>query len=123
MLRYWFGSYKTVCPDEYIDMGNIVVSHRFDRNSPSNDKIKCVPKDCVEPINNDGMVYGNMAGDGNLLLIIIGKMLNQVAEMDIIFLELIIADNLFIKLKINVLLNHHLHHLHLLKKLNLNLVI
>ena len=51
---YWFGSYKTVCPDDYIDMGNIVISHRLDRNSPSNDKIKCVPKDCVEPINNDG---------------------------------------------------------------------
>jgi len=51
---HWFGSYKTVCPDDYIDMGNVVVSHRFDRNSPSNDKIKCVPKDCVEPINNSG---------------------------------------------------------------------
>ena len=51
---YWFGSYKYVCPNDYIDMGNIVVSNRRDRNSTINDKIKCVPKDCVEPINNDG---------------------------------------------------------------------
>ena len=51
---YWFGSYKYVCPNDYIDMGNLVVSHKLDGNSPITDKIKCVPKDCVEPINNDG---------------------------------------------------------------------
>ena len=44
-------------------------------------------------------------------------MLNQVVEMDIIFLEQVTADNLFIKLKINVLLNPHLHPHHLQKKL------
>jgi len=52
--RSAFGSYKTVCPDEYIDIGNIVVSNRYDANSLSNDKIKCIPKDCVEPISNNG---------------------------------------------------------------------
>lgn len=51
---YWFGSYKTVCPNDYIDMGNLVISHRIDRNSPSTDNIKCIPKDCVEAIKNTG---------------------------------------------------------------------
>ena len=49
-----FGSYKIVCPDDYIDIGNIVISHRYDPNSVSNSKIKCIPKECVEGINNNG---------------------------------------------------------------------
>ena len=47
-------AYKLVCPEEYIDIGNVAVSHNLDVNSPTNDKIKCIPKDCVEPIGNDG---------------------------------------------------------------------
>ena len=50
---HMFRSYKIVCPEDYIDMGNIVVSD-YDPNSANNDQIKCVPKDCVEPISNGG---------------------------------------------------------------------
>ena len=70
-----FGSAALNCPEGYVDMGNISYSKKFPRqdnksdpnwgkydsndarlSSPFIDEIKCVPKDCVEPITNEG--YG-----------------------------------------------------------------
>jgi len=53
---WWFGSYKIKCPEGYTDMGNIVRSHRKERyyRNINNDGLKCVPKDCVEPLNKSG---------------------------------------------------------------------
>ena len=52
--RYDFGSYGLECPEGYTDMGDITISHDRDGNSHKNHKMKCVPKDCVEPINKTG---------------------------------------------------------------------
>ena len=120
---YWFGSYKTVCPDDYIDMGNIVVSHRLDRNSPSNDKIKCVPKDCVEPINNDGRWF---MGTWRRWQFVINNYWQNAKPSGGNGYNLFRTDNSgqpFYKIKDKCLLNRPIHHLHLLKKLKLNLVI
>jgi len=51
---FWFGSYKSVCPEGYSDMGNIVISHKYDIHSAVNDKIKCVPTDCIEQLTDNG---------------------------------------------------------------------
>ena len=53
----WQGPFNVLCPEGYTDMGNIVVSARWTPNNrwsaPPN-TIKCVPTDCVEPLNNGG---------------------------------------------------------------------
>jgi hypothetical protein len=53
---WWFGSYKMKCPEDYIDMGNIVRSHRMERyyRNINYDGLKCIPKECVEPLNKSG---------------------------------------------------------------------
>ena len=52
--QYRFVIKKIKCPEGYTDMGNIVVSNRYEPNSPTTDKIKCVPTDCVEPLRSSG---------------------------------------------------------------------
>ena len=57
---WWdIGSYKLVCPEGYTDMGNIERSGRHESyryNRPLDTyKLKCVPKDCVEPISTQGI--------------------------------------------------------------------
>ena len=55
-----FGTYAIQCPEGYTDMGNISRSIKFPRpdgarfNSPYVDKIKCVPKDCIEQLSDPG---------------------------------------------------------------------
>ena len=52
----WFGSYKLTCPEGYTDMGNITRSiyHETYTKNLNDYNLKCVPKDCVEPIVNKG---------------------------------------------------------------------
>ena len=50
---YKMGPYNVKCPEGYVDMGNIEITS-YIQNSPNTDKIKCVPKDCVEPLKSGG---------------------------------------------------------------------
>ena len=53
---WWFGSYKMTCPEGYTDMGNIVRSYRMEHygSNINNYGLKCVPKECVEPLTASG---------------------------------------------------------------------
>jgi hypothetical protein len=50
--RFWLNHYRLKCPEGYTSMGDLTIANKFDMRHTAfeNDKLKCVPIDCIEPV-------------------------------------------------------------------------